>query len=82
MCAVQIDIIPELGVRPPQDKPEHNSTRAAPAVWAQTADERESTQNSTAMPAFGAGATIAHNVILLQKFRAATAPMCARKARV
>ena len=49
---------PGDGVSPPQLSPEHSSTRAAPAVWAQTADDRESTQNSTAMPALGAGPTM------------------------
>ena len=53
-------VLPGEGVSPPQLSPEHSSTRAAPAVWAQTADDRESTQNSTAMPALGAGATMAH----------------------
>ena len=82
MGAVKIDVVPELGVRPPQDKPEHNSTRAAPAVWAQTADERDSTQISTAIPAFDAGATISYKVRLLRRLRAATHHMCARKARI
>lgn len=45
-------------MRPPQENPEQSSTRAAPAVWAETADDNESTQNSTAMPALGAGATM------------------------
>lgn len=50
--------VPALGVRPPQERPQQSSTRAAPAVWAESADDRESTQNSTAMPALGAGATM------------------------
>lgn len=36
--------------------------RAPPIVWAQNADERESTQNSTSMPALAAGTTMAHTM--------------------
>lgn len=54
---------PALGVNPPSDKPQHSSTRVAPVLCACTADERESTQNSTSTPvvtAAAAGATILH----------------------